>query len=214
MNKLFSTLLLAATFAGSASAYSYTTPGVAGALTPYDMQPTYSLEALYGIAADSADPDMYGARLGFSLYNNAQSNIRHQFGLYLAYLGGSESYTDGAYVADVDTNMMPLTFGYDVNFLVTDNIMIDLGAKAGYAMACTDVTLKDSATGLSGKDNLESGGFTYSVGAAVKFVASDSIQVKLGYEYSRTYLEGDYLGQSFKQTYGAHIISLGASVTF
>ncbi len=214
MNKLFSTLALAATFAGSASAYSYTTPGVGGALTAYDMQPTYSLEALYGIADKSADPNMYGARLGFSLYNNAESDIRHQFGVYLAGMWGSESYKAGTAAVDIDTDLYPLTLGYDLNIMLSDNFMLDLGVKAGYAFGKMSATAADSTSGIKVKDDIEGGGFTYSIGAAIKYAASDAVQIKLGYEYSRSYIEGDYYDIPYDYIYGAHVISLGASVTF
>ncbi len=205
MNKLFSTLALAATFAGSASAYS--TPGT---LTPYDMQPTYSLEALYGIAADSSDPDMAGLRFGFSLYNNAEDSIRHQFGVYLAYMGGDVTNTYGTESVNTDAKIMPITFGYDLNVELGDNVMLDVGAKAGYAYANIDYELKESLTGTKYNDSVSDGGFTFGIGVAAKMIVSDSIQLKLGYEYSRSYFE--VYGES--ANYGAHIITLGASVTF
>lgn len=216
MNKVFSTLALATCLATGASAYTYNTPGTAtgGALTGWDMQPTYSLEALYGLADKSVNPDMFGLRLGFSLYNDAIEDIRHQFGVYIAPMWGDVTYVSGPDSLKLDATLIPFTFGYDLNILLSDKFMLDLGVKAGYALGSADYSLYSPSLGVSGSDSIDANGFTYSVGAAIKMMASDSIQIKLGYEYSRSFLEGDYAGHSFSRIYAAHVISLGASVTF
>lgn len=186
----------------TASAYSYATPGTAGgALTPYDMQPTYSIDALCGIADKSEHPDMWGVRVGFSLYNNAVSNFRHQFGLYVAPMWGDEKNS----VYEIDAMLMPITAGYDINIALTDEIFLDLGAKLGYAFADVDVTEGPVSVSESG------GGFTFSVGAGIKVMVSDTMHVKLGYEFGRSYVDAGILGDV---NYGQHVISLGAGCTF
>ncbi len=211
MKKVLSTLALAATLATSASAYSYSTPGVStgGALTEWDLQPAFSLEGLYGIAADSDDPDMSGVRLGFSLTSDAVEDVRHQFGIYVAPMWGSETYTVGNVDFDVDTQLIPVTLGYDINIALNDYILLDLGVKAGYSFGKADV----SVTGL-GSDDISAKGFTYSIGAGLKFMVSDTINIKLGYEFGRTYLKGDYYGVDVDTIYGAHVISLGVGCRF
>lgn len=198
----------------TASAYSYATPGTAGgALTPYDMQPTYSIEALCGIADKSENPDMWGVRVGFSLYSDAVENFRHQFGIYVAPMWGSESYSfafmDGTLDRDVDAMLIPITFGYDLNIALSDEVFLDLGVKAGYAYADVDVTERyDIYSGSAGETG---GGFTFSVGAAIKVMLSDAVQIKLGYEFARSYIDaGDFGDMAF----GQHIISLGVGCTF
>lgn len=200
MKKLLSIAALLGALSGAASAAPYVLPSPQpGALTPYDIQPVYSIEGLYGIAQDSDDPDIWGVRANLSLYNDATSNIRHQFTLSVAGEWGSETYHIDGYSYDTDLFLLPVTLGYDANIHLVDKLFLYAGAKAGYAFADVDID-SDSDSG---------GGFTWSVEAGLKVQCSDSIYVKAGYEFTRNYLDvcDDVI-------YGQHIISVGVGCQF
>lgn len=224
MKKVLSLVALLAALAGSASAAPYYLPSPAGgALTPYDWQPVYSVEGVYNFADRDAAPDTYGARLNFSLYNNAISSVRHQFGITLGFETGDHdvnlAYNDIETKLDVEVNRIPLTLGYDINLGITDTVFIDLGAKAGYAWGSIESKVKEQSAYAQDtyKDTL--GGFTFSLGAGIKVQASDSVYVKLGYEFSRTFygkvssasLNG---GEGKSLNYGQHSIVFGVGCRF
>lgn len=214
MKKVLSLVAILSALVGTASAAPYYLPQPAGgALTPYDWQPVYSFEGIYSFADNDKVPDTYGARINFSLYSNAASSVRHQFGITTGLERGSSDYTATYYgVADtkydVELTRIPLTLGYDINLGITDSVFIDLGAKAGYAWGTVDTSVKN-ADGRSFKDNV--GGFTFSLGAGIKVQCSDSIYVKAGYEFSRTYF--DKVGES-KLNFGQHSIVVGVGFTY
>ena len=186
MKKILSVVTLLAALSGAASAYQ------TGALTPYDMQPVYSVEGLYGITKGNETPDTYGGRLSFSMYSDAASDLRHQFTLSVAGLWGSQTCEDGC---DEDVQMIPVTVGYTANIEITDELLFTVGAKAGYAFC---------------EYNSESAdGFTYSVGAGLKYMCSDAVYLQVGYEYSDT-----KIGVDEKDNYSQHIISVGVGCQF
>lgn len=198
MKKLLSIVTLLGALSGAASAAPYYSAVPAGGdLTPYDMQPVYSIEGLYGIAADSADFDTWGFRAAFSMYSNGSDTVRHQFGLALAPQWGSEDY---AYGVSEDVFMLPVTVGYDLNIALCDDVLFYVGGKVGYTWA----EIEDNW------DSYDGGGFNWSIGAGLKFQCSQDVYVKVGYEFGRTYFsEGDLDG-----IYGAHTISVGVGCTF
>ncbi len=193
MKKILSVVTLLAALSGAASAYQ------TGALTPYDMQPVYSVEGLYGITKGNETPDTYGGRLSFSMYSDAASELRHQFSLSVAGLWGSDTYDVYGYGIDVDVQMIPVTVGYTANIEITDELLFTVGAKAGYAFATVDV----------GPFSMDADGFTYSVGAGLKYMCSDAVYLQVGYEYSDTKMGGD-----MDYDYGQHIISVGVGCQF
>lgn len=193
MKKLLSIATLLAALSGAASAAPYVLPdNMPGNYTPYDMQPVYSVEGLYGIADESKGIDTYGARLRLSLYSDAATEFRHQFSINLAGMWGSE---DGA-----DLFMMPVTAGYDLNIEMSDNVMFYIAGKAGYCFGDLDV----------GDYSADANGFTFSVGAGLKIQCSDSVYVNVGYEYARTYFDTSDVDDE----YGQHIISVGIGCQF
>jgi opacity protein-like surface antigen len=192
MKKILSVVTLLAALSGAASAYQ------TGALTPYDMQPVYSVEGLYGIAQHDA-PDTYGGRLSFSMYSDAASDVRHQFSLSVAGMWGSETYEVYGYEIDSDVQIIPVTVGYTANIELTDELLFTVGAKAGYAFATVDF----------GPYSCDADGFTYSIGAGLKYMCSDAVYVQVGYEYSETLMGGD-----MDYDYGQHIISVGVGCQF
>lgn len=201
MKKILSIVALLGVLSSAASAAPYVLPSPQpGALTPYDLQPVYSIEGLYGIADDHKDPDTWGVRGNLSLYNNASDSIRHQFTLSVAGEWGSEDYIDLNGSHDLDLFMLPVTLGYDVNIRLVDSVFLYLGAKAGYAWGDLD----------DGYSSQSLNGFTWAAEAGLKVQCSDSIYVKAGYEFTRTYFDShnvDYI-------YGQHIISLGVGCQF
>ncbi len=198
-------MMMLGALAGTASAAPYVLPSPqTGALTPYDWQPVYSIEGIYSIAQDSDMPDSYGLRGSFSLYSNAESTFRHQFSLNVAPAWGSDDVTLAGYEYDTDLFIMPVTLGYNLNIEVLDDTFLYLGGKAGYAWSNVEVSTP------YGSADESAGGFTFSVGAGIKFQCSDSTYVHAGYEFGRSYLDFDY-GEAI---YGAHTISVGIGCQF
>ncbi len=222
MKKLLSVATLLGALAGAASAAPYVLPSPQpGALTPYDWQPTYAIEGLYGIAQDSDLPDTYGVRGSFNLYNTGEGTFRHQFSVNVAAtwgsdstplttLGSGSSSSLSGQEADLDLFLLPVTLGYTLNVELTDNVMLYVGAKAGYAWSRAEVSTTVEDSSVSGDES--AGGFTYSVGGGIKFQCSDSIYVHVGYEFGRSYLDYDINGKD--AIYGAHTISLGIGCQF
>lgn len=210
--------------AGTAAAAPYYLPSPAGgALTPYDWQPVYSLEGLYNSSDRDTAPDTYGARLSLSLYNNAASSVRHQFSINAGYEVGDHDvsipFNEVPTRVGIDLTRTPLTLGYDLNLGLTDSIFIDLGAKAGYAWGSVESKVKEEGSflGEGAKDTL--GGFTFSLGAGIKVQCSETIYVKLGYEFSRTFygkISSPMInsGDGVSLNYGQHSIVFGVGCTF
>lgn len=194
---LASGLLAALSMTASAAPYVLPTPQP-GALTPYDWQPTYQIEGLYGVASPSDTyTDMWGARLSFNLYSNQEATFRHQWSINVAGMWGDETKDD----IKRDQFMLPITLGYDLNIALTDDILFYLDGKAGVAVS--DMKWKDKTSHQEWQEDKTR--FTFLVGAGFKIIASDAIQIKAGYEYQRAYLE---------RNLGMHVISLGVGVTF
>lgn len=199
MKKILLTSGLLAALSATASAAPYVLPTPQpGALTPYDWQPTYQLEGLYGVSGVSETySDMWGARLSFNLYSNQEATFRHQWSVNVAGMWGNET-KDGV---KRDQFMLPITLGYDLNIALTDDILFYMDGKAGVAIA--DMTWKPEGTSAELKEDKTK--FTFLVGAGLKVIASEAIQIKAGYEYQRAY---------FEKNLGMHVISLGVGVTF
>lgn len=196
MKKIFSTMTLLGALCGTASAAPYyTAVPQSGDLTPYDMQPVYSIDALYSIGAGDSDLDMWGVRGSFNLYNSGEATFRHQFSLNVDAKWGE---LDGS-GPDTDVFMLPVTAGYDLNIELADDVMFYIGAKAGYSWVDID----------SHHGNSSDGGFTWAVGAGIKVQCSDDVYVKAGYEFGRSYYDG-----KVNDIYGAHTFTLGVGVTF
>ncbi len=193
MKKFLSTMTLLGALSGAASALPYYTAVPAGGeLTPYDAQPVYSIDALYTLGdGDAKELDMWGVRGSFNMYNSGESTFRHQFNLNISPQWGDAH--------KVDFMALPVTAGYDLNIELTDNVLFYMGAKAGYAWWHADAPWGD----------INEGGFTWSVGAGLKFQCSEDVYVRAGYEFGRT-----YLGGAIDDIYGGHTIMLGVGVTF
>ena len=84
MKRVLSLLTVLAALAGSASAAGYVLPPYqAGALKSSDWMPSYNVEGLYAIGEDDA-PDAWGVRGSFSLYDDGNGAVRHQFSISVA----------------------------------------------------------------------------------------------------------------------------------
>ena len=205
MKKVLSLLVLLGAMAGTASALPYYLPQPAGgALTPYDWQPVYSVEGIYSWTSTKQMPDTAGARLKFSLYNNATSTVRHQFSISGGYGIGAkntrlfcdtEDYTLDIEKLRIELESIPVTLGYDVNLVITDNVMFDFGVKGGYAFGFLSGKVKDGFYNdepLGGyKQDYNTGGFTYGLSAGIKVQFSESVYVRLAYEFNRTFFTKD-----------------------
>lgn len=202
MKKFLTSAAIVAALASVASASPYVLPSPQpGALTPYDNQPMWGLDAVYTISGKTELADVYGARLSFNLYTSGEDTVRHQFSLNATPQYGEEKYSDGA---EGELFMLPLTAGYDLNLEITDEVLFYAGGKAGYTFAHASV--KDGYF----KDTDDDGGFTFSVGTGLKYQASEAIMLKAGYEFGRTYIgHGDN-----KFIYTGHSILVGAAVQF
>ncbi len=201
MKKLLSIATLLGMLSGAASAAPYVLPShQPGALTPYDVQPVYSVEGLYAIADDSGDPDTYGARLRLNIYSNGADITRQQFSLNVAGMWGSDDYKSGDCCGDYDMFMLPVTVGYELNIELSDSALLYMGGKVGYSWVNIDNPVVDTTAG----------GFTFSVGGGLKFQCSDAVYVNVGYEFARTYLDDSDVDYNF----GQHVISVGIGCQF
>ncbi|MGN0837142.1 MAG: outer membrane protein [Akkermansia sp.] len=209
MKKLLNIASLMAALSGVASAAPYVLPSPQpGALTPYDIQPHYGIDAIYTISGDNEAPDLYGVRLSFNLYSSGEDSVRHQFSLNVTPQLGSKDITNAdGYKCESDIRVLPFTGGYDLNLEITDKTLFYMGGKAGYALAQTEE--KDKDTHVKTKDHCR--GFTFSVGAGFKYQPSDAIMLKLGYEFGKMYLEDNAAPDSI---YTGHSIILGVSCQF
>ena len=208
MKKILSLVTLLGMMVGTASAAPYYLPQPAGgSLTPYDWQPVYSIEGVYNFVDGDSLPDTYGARLNFSLYNNAVSSVRHQFSISAGYEFGSDTFTEDDFRFKTELSRIPIALGYDANIVLTDHVMLDLGAKAGYAFG----EIEGKADHESISDSV--GGFTFALGAGIKIQCSESIYVKVGYEFSRTFY-GKTFDDEFNANYGQHSVVIGVGALF
>lgn len=203
MKKVLSVLTVLAALAGSASAAGYVLPpNQPGALTPADWQPTYNIEGLYAMGEHDT-PDMWGIRGSLSLYDSGEGAVRHQFSINVAGEIGSDSYRVEGEKIDQDAWMIPVTAGYDMNIALSDSVFLDLGAKGGWATG----KYEEKWEGI--KDSETFNGFTMGVGAGLKIICGDSIYVKAGYEFNRTFISDD-LDVNINQ----HVIVLGIGSQF
>lgn len=192
MKKLLSIASILAVLAGTASAAPYYLPSPQpGALTPYDMQPVYAIDAIYAIGDDDM-MDTYGVRGSFNLYNDAEGTFRHQFNVGVGYEYGDDKIDN----IDTDIYLIPITAGYDLNIGLTDDIFLTIGGKAGYTMGEIETDW--------GSDDID--GFTFRVGGGLKIQCSDAVYIRAGYEFGRTFTDSDNFGQ--------HIITIGVGCQF
>lgn len=207
MKKVLSLVLLLGALAGTASAAPYyMTQPAPGALTPYDWQPVYSIEGLYNWTAKDKMPDTAGARLNLSLYNNAYSTVRHQFTISAAYECGREH--DTAFNTTLEE--LPITLAYDINLGITDSVMLDFGVRGGYEFGFITTKGKEGLM-KDYKDTLNTGGFTYSLTAGIKVQCTETIYMKLAYEFTRTFFTEDLPSHC---TFNQHGIVFGIGCTF
>lgn len=168
-----------------------------GELTVYDMQPMWGVAGVYTFSGKHELPDVYGARLHFDLYTDGYEFARHSFNMNATPQWGSEHI--GLYRKHLF--LCPFTAGYDLNLELTDSLLFFLGGKAGYAISHNS----SKVYGLKWSD--ADGGFTFSVGAGLKYQASEAIMLKAGYEFGRS-----YIGRGRNRfDYTGHSILVGAS---
>lgn len=203
MKRVLSVLTMLAALAGSASAAGYVLPPYqAGALQPSDWMPSYNIEGLYAVGqADT--PDAWGVRGSFSLYDDGNGAVRHQFSISIAAEFGSDTYEDLGVKINQDMWMMPITGAYNMNVGITDSVYLDLGVRAGWAMGSYEESVMDA------KWEEDFNGFTVGVGAGIKIFCSERLYVKVGYEFNRTFVHDD-IGENLTQ----HVISAGIGTAF
>lgn len=195
MKKLLSIASILAVLAGTASAAPYYLPSPQpGALTSYDVQPVYAIDAIYAIGDDEM-VDTWGVRGSFNLYNDAEGTFRHQFSLSAGYEIGDETVSN----YDVKVWQIPLLGGYDLNIELMDDVFLTVGAKAGYTFG--EFEVDTVANGFNG--------FTFRAGGGFKIQCSESTYVRVGYEFGRSYIH-----EEGENTFGQHIISLGVGCQF
>ena len=194
MKTCFSTLIMLGALAGTVvAAPYYAAEPAGGALTPYDPQPVYTLETLYSSGQHRQDPDLWGMRGNFSFYSSGDAEIRHEGLLSVA----SQWGTLRGEAHKSDCFYLPATVGYNLNMEVTDDVLLYMGGKGGYAW-------------LNTQPGHSAGGATWSVGAGLKFQCTQSTYVQVGYEYGRTHFShGDLRGNM-----GEHTFSFGVGCTF
>lgn len=203
MKRVLSVLTVLAALAGTASAAGYVLPPYqAGALKSSDWMPSYNVEGLYAIGEDDA-PDAWGVRGSFSLYDDGNGAVRHQFSISVAGEFGSDSYKTEGMKINQDVWMIPVTGAYDINIGITDSVYLDLGVRAGWATGNYEASFKGD------KWDKNFNGFTMGVGAGIKIFCSERLYVKVGYEFNRTFIH-DELGINLNQ----HVITAGIGTAF
>lgn len=191
-------LIYLTTLCCSAGAAPYYLPSPAGgALTPYDWQPTWRLDALYAIG-DHHTPDTAGFRTGLELYNNRESGIRHQFGIGTAPQWGTGHHSHHGERLHQKLCTIPLTLGYTLNLGLTDHLFLFLGGKAGWALG----HYKERST--TWRESESCHGFHFSAGGGLKVQCSDRTYFHLGYDFART-----YSSRNHESILGQHILSAG-----
>ena len=205
MKPVFAFILTTGLLSSAACAAPYYLPSAQpGALTPYDIQPVYSIEGLCGIAAQSNEPDVWGPRLRFNLYSDAASSLRHQFSLNVAGLWGSKNQHLAGESYKTDVFLLPLTAGYEVNIALSEKTLFYFGGKAGYAWGRAD----------GGYHSHSSGGFTWSGGLGLKYMPNERTYLSLGYEYASTDFSMHRHPSDGSSDFASHIISLGVGWQF
>lgn len=185
----------------SAAPYYLPTPA-GGALTPYDWQPTWRLDALYASGANHT-PDTAGFRTGLELYSNGEAPIRHQFGICIAPQWGSENRHEHGERLRQRLSLFPLTAGYTLNIGLADNIFLFMGGKAGWAMG------HYKEEGPDWHQSSSCHGFTFNAGGGLKVQCSERLYYRLGYDFARTYTD-----KKHQPILGQHIISTGLEWRF
>lgn len=199
------TILISAALAFSCADLAAAAPYVLptpqpGALTVYDMQPMWGVSGVYTFSGKHELPDVYGARLHFDLYTDGYEFARHSFNMNATPQWGRErrgGYRESLFLC-------PFTAGYDLNMELNDSFFLYLGGKAGYALSHASV--KRCRCTRSDTD----GGFSYSVGAGLRYQASESVMLRAGYEFGRSYI-GSGNG---KLHYTGHSVLFGISRLF
>ena len=177
--------------------------------TACTWQPEFSLEYLYAFADKKDEIDTQGVRASFSVIRKTDSPFSHQFSLNLSYREGEEKESiEDIYLNHKETDKA-VTFGYDLNYAVTDKVTLFAGAKAGYAISEYEIDI----IGIKLSDDME--GYTYSVGGGVKYQITESVNLKAGYEFSRTFFGDIGSGESRANIIvNQHIISVGVGYQF
>lgn len=210
MKTIISTIILGVGMASSAMASNYyQSAQTYGAYNAHDLQPIYSIDALHALGKDNLF-DMSGARLGFNLYSNMDESFRHQFSLNLGYLTGSDDLSYMGIAFEGDATLMPVTLGYDMNIELSDSVLLNIGGKAGVVFGDFEASLHTPMGKHSLSDDQTA--FTCSVGAGLKFILSEQVHLKVGYEYSRSHF--DHEVRDLMGILGQHVISLGFGVRF
>lgn len=177
-------------------------PAYANARTDYDRQFAYSLEGLYASPSSSdAMGNMWGGRFGMNFTDNQIETFRHQWKLDVLYLTGNKKETKWK----SDHDVMGAMFGYFLNIAVADNVLVYVGGQLGAAKV--DMTYKTlSADGRVEKSTANNDtAFSYTFGGGIRFQASDTVQLNIGYEYQRIEID---------DAVGMHVISAGVSCNF
>lgn len=184
-----------------AAPYYLTTPA-GGGLTPYDWQPTQSLEGLYALGTGDT-PDTAGFRYGLELYNNRADPIRHEFTLNAAPQWGNDHTTRQHQRTSQHLFHLPATLGYTINIALSEPIFLMLGGKAGWAWG----RYKEKSSSHHESDTYN--GFTFSAGAGIKIQCSEQFYAHIGYEFGRTYTN------TWRDSiWGQHIITAGLGWQF
>ena len=177
------------------------------AQTACTWQPEFSLEYLHSVTEHNDEIATQGVRANFSVIRNTNSAFSHQFSLSASYEYGDEHVGVDEFQGEMDETKTTLTLGYDLNYAITDKFSVFVGAKAGYVT--TDIDVKAPALNLKVSDKME--GFTYFVGGGVKYQITESINVKAGYEFNRSFM-GHQSGNSV--IVNANVFSVGVGYQF
>ncbi len=175
------------------------------------------------LAGDSSMPNLWGVRLGGSLYQGAKFNDKytHEVNFSLALLKGDESgkisYQGYPIDQDIDAFILPVMFGYNGLYKINDKLDVFAGAKVGLTYFQADVCVSGYGYSKSGSD--KTGAFTMAVGVGAQYQINKTFSVKLGYEFTHhvTIVDSDSEYNDYSVTTDMtnyHVLYVGAVIDF
>ena len=178
------------------------------AQTACTWQPEFGIDFQHSLGTGDHEIDTQGIRASIGTTLNTNSAFSHTFSLNLGYEFGEDDASIGNLVAyKQEVTKITATLGYDLNYTVTDKCKLFVGAKAGYASNHYETEIPNV---FSAKGTMN--GFTYAVGGGVKYQVSESVHLKAGYEFNRSYYGNN--GNVGNVIIDQHILSVGVGFKF
>lgn len=178
MKKTFTLLSLMATM--TTGAFAGTVAIAPAPVAPEPVNPwasAFGVEAVAAFADQSMNPDLWGARLTFSMYKASTESFTHELNIGAGLLTGHNDISG----TDVEVTQVPLTLGYNANYKLCDKVTGFAGAKIGANFF--DVSLEEPGWKTGDND----WGWQWSVGTGIKYELRPNVDFILSYEFTRVY---------------------------